>query len=365
MTAATGSLTQTLEQPLASISLTGEEGPAPALAPYDVDYKYARFLPTWDKTVHYPPLEPFEHVDPGHKALNDAHPRSFLDSAKVDDSTPGFGSVIKGIQLSKLTTHEREQLALYVAQRGVVAFRDQDFVDQSPEWQLQDWGAFFGRLHIHPTSGAPAGIPELHLIHRHNNVADFRTDDKLIGATWHSDVTYELQPPGLTTLFLYDTPKSGGDTSFTSLVAAYNKLSPSYAAYLETLSAVHSGFEQAAYARNGGRGGTVRREPVSSVHPLIRRHAVTGAKAIFVNRGFTRSIVGLKKEESDSILNLLYTVIAEGVDLQARIRWRPKTVVLWDNRLTVHSATVDWDSNGPDARRHGARITPQAERPTL
>jgi sulfonate dioxygenase len=32
------------------------------------------------------------------------------------------------------------QLALYVAQRGIVVFRDQDFVDQSPEWQLEDWG---------------------------------------------------------------------------------------------------------------------------------------------------------------------------------------------------------------------------------
>lgn len=32
------------------------------------------------------------------------------------------------------------QLALFVAQRGVVVFREQDFVDQSPEWQLNEWG---------------------------------------------------------------------------------------------------------------------------------------------------------------------------------------------------------------------------------
>jgi sulfonate dioxygenase len=36
-----------------------------------------------------------------------------------------------------------------------------------------------------------------------------------------------------------------------------------------------------------------------------RKHPVTGQKALYVNPGFTRHIVGLKKEESDTILNLL------------------------------------------------------------
>ncbi len=34
-------------------------------------------------------------------------------------------------------------------------------------------------------------------------------------------------------------------------------------------------------------------------------HPVTGAKALYVNKQFSRHIVGLKKEESDAILNLL------------------------------------------------------------
>lgn len=74
----------------------------------------------------------------------------------------------------------------------------------------------------------------------------------------------------------------------------------------------------------------------------------------------TRDIVGMKKEESDSILNFLYTHLAQGADFQARVKWEDKTVVVWDNRVTQHSALVDWE-NGQ--RRHLARITPQAERP--
>ena len=74
----------------------------------------------------------------------------------------------------------------------------------------------------------------------------------------------------------------------------------------------------------------------------------------------TRNIVGLKKEESDAILNFLYDHLAWGADFQVRVKWEKGTVVVWDNRVTQHSAIVDWTTG---ERRHLARITPQAERP--
>lgn len=118
-------------------------------------------------------------------------------------------------------------------------------------------------------------------------------------------VSYEAQPPGLTTLFLYDSPPTGGDTGYADQRAAYNHLSPSFRAYLETLQVTHSGVEQAEHSRKGSRGGVVKREPVINAHPLVRRHPVTGEKALYVNPQFSRSIVGLKQEESDAILKLL------------------------------------------------------------
>lgn len=74
----------------------------------------------------------------------------------------------------------------------------------------------------------------------------------------------------------------------------------------------------------------------------------------------TREIVGYKKEESDAILKFLYDHLAWGADFQVRVKWEPGTVVVWDNRVTQHSALVDWASG---ERRHLARITPQAEAP--
>lgn len=77
-------------------------------------------------------------------------------------------------------------------------------------------------------------------------------------------------------------------------------------AFLKTLKAVHSAVEQAEFSKKGRRGGIVRRDPVENVHPVVRKHPVTGEEALYVNRQFTRRIVGLKREESGAVnLHLL------------------------------------------------------------
>ncbi|EJD55638.1 TauD-domain-containing protein [Auricularia subglabra TFB-10046 SS5] len=326
-------------------------------------YKYAHLLPVFDAAEHFPPLEPFTHADPGSRALALENPRAFLSNAtRVADITPHLGTEIDGVSLRTLDGAGRDQLALLVAQRGLVVFRNQqDFIDGGAEW-YREWGSYFGRLHVHPTSGHPDDIPELHLVYRDaNSTFNFEQSERITSTLWHSDVSYELQPPGLTTFFLLSQPVTGGDTLFLSQVAALKRLSPQFVAFLKTLKAIHSGVEQANYSRSGKRGGVVRREPVEHVHPVVRRHPVTGEEALYVNKQFTRRIVGLKIEESDAILNFLYNHIASAGDAQARVRWEPNSVVLWDNRVTAHSAQVDYGES--KERRHGARITPQAERP--
>ena len=173
---------------------------------------------------------------------------------------------------------------MLVAHRKVVAFRDQDLADL-PIQEALDFGGYFGRHHIHPTSGAPEGYPEIHLVHRSGNTGEFEAflANRNSSVAWHSDVTYEVQPPGTTFLYILDTPEVGGDTAFVNHVEAYNRLSPALKERLHGLKAVHSGVEQADFSK--ARGGVVRREPVSTEHPLVRTHPATGEKALFVNGG--------------------------------------------------------------------------------
>ena len=56
----------------------------------------------------------------------------------------------------------------------------------------------------------------------------------------------------------------------------------------------------------------------------------------------TRSIVGLKKEESEALLAFLFNHIGRGVDYQARVRWAPKTVVAWDVRINISCVVSEY-----------------------
>ncbi|KAH9912253.1 uncharacterized protein BXZ73DRAFT_93224 [Epithele typhae] len=351
---------ETITESLPTLTLRSTDADKPAAV--KEEYRYAHLLPVFPKEEHYPPLTPFEHVDPAARALSHSNPRAFLDGASLVDLTPRLGTEVRGINLVDLDNDGRDQLALEVARRGVMVFRDQQpFLDSSLDF-FRAWSAHFGRPHIHPTSGHPDGVPELHLVYRDEHTTfNYELNDRVQPTVWHSDVSYELQPPGLTTFFLLAQPRTGGDTLFTSQVSTLRRLSPHFWDFLKTLTAVHSGFEQADFSRSGRRGGVVRREPVENVHPVVRKHPVTGDEALYVNRQFTRRIVGLKLEESNAILNFLYDHIDKSGENQVRVKWEPNTVVIWDNRVTAHSAILDFEDTRE--RRHGARITPQAERP--
>ncbi len=91
------------------------------------DYKYKDFL-LYVTLTSEPALTPYEHIDvatradPEKKAL-------FASIPNRKDMTPNIGIEVRGIQLSQLTDKQKDEMALYVAERGVVVFREQDFVD--------------------------------------------------------------------------------------------------------------------------------------------------------------------------------------------------------------------------------------------
>ena len=80
---------------------------------------------------------------------------------KIFDVTPHIGTEIHGLQLNKLTDQQKDDLALLVAERGVVFFRKQDInVHETIEL-----GKHYGPLHVHNTFGHPPGLPEIHVVY--------------------------------------------------------------------------------------------------------------------------------------------------------------------------------------------------------
>ncbi|GAW18061.1 hypothetical protein ANO14919_075320 [Xylariales sp. No.14919] len=328
-------------------------------------YAYTHYLPVYDEETKFPPTEPFDFVDRG-LAADKAKPHLLGlndPNVKITKLTPRIGTEISGLQLSALSDIQKDELALLLAERGVVVFRGQDFKDIGVEKQ-KAFGRYFGRLHVHPVGAHVEGALEFHNIYLGpDNLyrLQFRSD-QLSTTGYHSDVSYEHQTPGITLLTLLAVPETGGDTAWVSQVAAYERLSEPIKKLLQGLRAEHSGFPQAENARRHGK--FVRREPVKSEHPIVRVHPVTGEKALFVNPGFTKRIIGLKREESDAILQLLFHHISQSQDVQVRVKWDDQTVTLWDNRVTAHTAISDYDvREEAEGLRHGFRITTLGERP--
>lgn len=99
-------------------------------------------------------------------------------------------------------------------------------------------------------------------------------------------------------------------------------------------------------------------------------------QAVFVNRIFTKRIVGLEPQESDAILGLLFDIYENSRDLQVRFNWKPTkpslgTSAIWDNRVSIHSAVFDYPvekdphPDPPDLARHGTRVTTLGEKSFL
>jgi sulfonate dioxygenase len=70
--------------------------------------------------------------------------------------------------------------------------------------------------------------------------------------------------------------------------------------------------------------------------------------------------VGFDEEESDYLLGFLFDHIAKRQDFQCRVRYEQGTVLVWDQRVTNHSQTLDYPAGD---RRHGFRLTPLANKP--
>jgi sulfonate dioxygenase len=78
------------------------------------EYRYAHLLPTFSSD-RYPPLVPYDHVDPGQRALSHPNPNAFLDGAtSISEITPRFGTEVIGINLAELDSTGRDQVALEV-----------------------------------------------------------------------------------------------------------------------------------------------------------------------------------------------------------------------------------------------------------
>ncbi|KDN46365.1 hypothetical protein RSAG8_04309, partial [Rhizoctonia solani AG-8 WAC10335] len=301
------------------------------------------------------------------------------------DSTPTIGTEFgRSVQLSQLLKAENSDtlirdLAVLISERGVAFFRDQDITIEEQKQLGIRLGELSGKpesskLHVHPLTETKAELgDEISVISSERRASDTRPDfSRFASRGWHADITFEPIPSDYAILKLRELPKfngsvTGGDTLWASGYEVYDRLSPSFAKYLETLTAAHQGhfFRDAAIAFGYTVREQIRGSPANfgdaleAVHPVIRTNPVTGWKSVFVNPEFTKRIIGVTRDESDFILNYLFSLIHLNHDLQVRFKWNKNDVAIWDNRSNFHTATYDYEK----VLRVGNRVVSLGEKP--
>lgn len=244
--------------------------------------------------------------------------------------TPMIGAEVHGFDLREEPRGEvLDELTRALHDNLVIFFRDQEITFE----QHMRVGRLFGNLQQHPIARARHPVhPELLVVHADEN------SKVVAGEDWHSDITCDVAPPMASMLHLKVVPPVGGDTMWASMYAALDALSPSMQAYLETLTAVHDGGKPyiGHYKAKVPEGGFPRSE-----HPVVTIHPATGRKVLFVNKGFTTHIKGLRRAESDALLEFLFHHI-ESPKFNCRFRWRANSIAFWDNRCTQHYAIFDY-----------------------
>jgi taurine dioxygenase len=265
-----------------------------------------------------------------------------------------LGAMVNGVDLSQdLSDETIHALRTAFVDHQVLFFRDQNLDAE----QQMEFGKRFGELDQHPFVYGTDDHPEV------LDVVTMADDTVNFGGGWHTDVTFLPEPDLGSILYAVDVPPAGGDTLFASQHAAYEALSDTMKSMLDGLVAVHSAGSQYQTGGMSTKSKAMRTRnadlAVNEVeHPVVRTHPENARKGLYVNRAFTTRIRGLRKNESDALLDFLFDH-AVHERFTCRFRWQPGSLAMWDNRSVQHFALHDYAGQ----RRQMRRITICGDKP--
>lgn len=282
---------------------------------------------------------------------------------EVTPLSGSIGAAIRGVDLRDVDDETIAEIRRIWLDRKVVFFPGQHLNEATH----QAFAARFGELtEGHPVIPGVEGFPNVFEIdysdsrELYANYGDVASRTQ--GLDWHTDVTFMPRPPAGSILRAVVVPVAGGDTAFSNQQAAFEALSPTLQGFLSTLHAVHDGsaaFKAALeHVGSGQWEGEAIPEIKPVVHPVVRTHPETGAKVLYVNRGFTSHIVELTRPESDALLSFLYAHSVRP-EFVVRYHWSSGDLGFWDNRVTQHSVVGDFG----DEHRVIQRVTIKGDAP--
>jgi len=171
---------------------------------------------------------------------------------------------------------------------------------------------------------------------------------------WHQDSTYmPVQAKGAV-FTCHVAARTGGETGFADMRAAYDALPAAMRLRIEGLSAYHSlaysqgklGHAHKEGSAYSGYGFHVAEAPL---RPLVKVHPETGRRCLAIGR-HAYGIPGLDEAESERLLEELADFACRPPRVWTHA-WTAGDAILWDNRALMHRA-MPWDMAQPRVMYH-------------
>jgi len=245
-----------------------------------------------------------------------------------------LGAEIDGIDLKDTSLENFKKINKLLLEHKVIFFRNQSLTSE----QHIALAEKFGPLETHAYVKGLNDYPEIVRIIKGED------EKNQWGENWHSDVSYNEKPTKAVILKSIKIPPVGGDTCFSNMEIAWETLDEKIKNKIIDKKAIHSSLGASffidSYKKMKGNS-KKNYDEYSNTHPIVRTHPETGKKILFVNWTYTKKIIGLDKEESDTILNKIYEHQAK-LEFTCRFSWTENAVAIWDNRSVIHFAIADF-----------------------
>jgi taurine dioxygenase len=266
------------------------------------------------------------------------------DSIKVEPLTCAIGAELSNVSLADAAVDDTllAEIRILWLRHRVLFFRDQDI-------NRSDHVAFarrFGELEDHPVAGSDPDNPGLVRIYKSPDKPNDRYEN-----AWHTDATWREKPPLGCVLRCVECPPVGGDTMWSNMVLAYEKLPGRVKEQITGLRARHSIEASFGAALPIEKRHALRAQFPDPEHPVVRTHPETGEKVLFVSAFATHLTnfhtpdqVRYGQDFAPGAAQLLQFLISQAAipEYQVRFRWKPNSFAFWDNRSTQHYAVMDY-----------------------
>jgi putative 2-oxoglutarate oxygenase len=248
----------------------------------------------------------------------------------------GIDVEVTSMQANSATSTEAKALMSLLAEHGVVVLRDQDI---SPHDYVR-FAKLFGD--IEPSTREAFWLPEQNEIYVISNIVE---NGRPIGNAndgffWHTDQYYFERPTAYTFLYGIETPPVGADTLFCSTRRLYDELPDDEKRRLSRMEIIGSHAKLSTVRQREGK-------PVDPaefakcpdvVHPLVRTHPISGKQFLYFSAARASKPIDMEEAELSALLESLTEKATRPDNVYAH-KWRPKDLVIWDNRGLLHTAT--------------------------